>query len=100
MDLAPLQELGLHVSFGVDLPCVDQGCGRLLVVSISQTLGVVDVVGRLPDPPLSLLDGLAEAGVEAVPLQVALPCVVAAHQACPSYLWVEGFQHPEASGAL
>ena len=51
-------------------------------MSISQTLGVVDVVGRLPDPPLSLLNGLAEAGVEAAPLQVALPCVVAAHQAC------------------
>ena len=54
MDLAPLQELGLHVSFGVDLPCVDQGCGRLLVVSISQALGVIDVGGCLPDPPLSL----------------------------------------------
>ena len=34
-------------------------------LSFGQTLGVLDVVGRLPDPALRVLDGVAEPVVEA-----------------------------------
>ena len=89
MASAPEQGMGAYPGGGV--------AGNL---ACRQLLGVVDEGGGLPDPALSLLDGLAQAGVEAVTVQVALARVVAAHQAGPSHLRVKGLQHPEASGAL
>ena len=57
-------------------------------VSSSEALGVVDVVGRLADPALRLLQGVAVAVVEAPAVELALPGVVAGHQLRPAYLVV------------
>ena len=64
-----------------------------------QPLRVVDAAGCFPDPAFRLVDGLAEARVEAVAVQVALAGVVAADEAGPPDLRVQGLQQPQAGGA-
>ena len=52
------------------------GYGHIQDSGTRRPLSVIDIVGRNPDPALSPFDGFAEAGVEAVTVQVALAGVV------------------------
>ena len=57
------------------------GYGHIQTSGTHQPLGVIDVVGRLADAALGVVDGLAEAVVEALAVQVALAAVITGREA-------------------
>ena len=65
-----------------------------------QPLGVPDVAGRLPDPARRVLPGVAEAIVEALPVELDLAGVVPAGQARLADRFVQGCEHPESRASL
>ena len=65
-----------------------------------QALGILDVAGRVADPALRLVEGLAQPVVEALDVEDDLPAVVAAHQPGPADIAVQGRHHPEGGPGL
>ena len=60
----------------------------------------IDVVRRLPDPALRLVDGVAAAVVEAPAVKVALPGEVAGQQSYPPHLLVFSVEVQQPIGRL
>ena len=78
-----------------------QGVHAVQLVPVTrQPLGVLDVVGRLPDPALRVLDGIAEAVVEAQPVERDLSAVVTSLQARGPDRFIQGRQYPEPVSRL